>query len=113
MTRFELDQTDRLLLAALQADCRQSLAALGERVGLSAPSVLERVRTLDRAALVRGYHAVVDARLAGLDIAAFIGVGVDHPSHIATFEKAVASIPEVLECHHVTGRHTLMINVCT
>jgi Lrp/AsnC family leucine-responsive transcriptional regulator len=108
-----LDPVDRRLLSALQDDCTQSLTKLGEAVGLSAPSVLERVRKLEASGVVRGYHAVLDARLVGLDIAAFIGVGVDHPKHIASFEQAVLGMPAVLECHHVTGRHTLMLKVRT
>jgi Lrp/AsnC family transcriptional regulator, leucine-responsive regulatory protein len=113
MTRTELDDTDRALIAALQEDCSQSLAKLGVGVGLSAPSVLERVRKLEASGLVRGYHASIDPRLLGLDIGAFIGVGIDHPRHITTFEKAMLGVPEVLECHHVTGRHTLMLKVRT
>jgi Lrp/AsnC family transcriptional regulator, leucine-responsive regulatory protein len=105
------DDVDRKLLAALQDDCRQSLASLGEHVGLSPPAVLERVRRLESAGIIRGYHAVLEPRLVGLDITAFIGIGIDHPRHIAAFEKASLGMPEVLECHHVTGRHTLMIKV--
>lgn len=108
-----LDGIDRSLLEALQEDCKQPLAKLGERVGLSAPSVLERVRKLEQAGLITGYHAQLDPRVAGLDVGAFIGVGIDHPRSIAGFEEAVLGIPEVLECHHVTGRHTLMIKVRT
>ncbi|MDQ3031505.1 MAG: Lrp/AsnC family transcriptional regulator [Myxococcota bacterium] len=116
MTRpqtLALDAIDRALLDALQDDCKQPLAKLGERVGLSAPSVLERVRKLEQAGLVTGYHAVVDPRLLGLDVGAFIGIGIDHPRSITRFEEAVVAMPEVLECHHVTGRHTLMIKVRT
>jgi Lrp/AsnC family leucine-responsive transcriptional regulator len=116
MTRLlppSLDAIDRALLRALQEDCKQPLAKLGERVGLSPPSVLERVRKLEQAGLVRGYHASLDPRLAGLDIGAFIGVGVDHPRAIAAFEASVLALPEMLECHHVTGRHTLMLKVRT
>lgn len=108
-----LDTTDRTLLNALQDDCKQSLADLGGLVGLSPPAVLERVRKLEEAGLVRGYHAVLDARRLGLDIGAFIGVGIDHPRSIAKFESAVEKIPAVLESHHVTGRHTLLLKVRT
>ncbi|WP_157069544.1 Lrp/AsnC family transcriptional regulator [Sandaracinus amylolyticus] len=108
-----LDAIDRALLDALQDDCKQPLAKLGERVGLSAPSVLERVRKLEQSGLITGYHAVIDPRVAGFDVGAFIGIGIDHPRSIPGFEEAVLAIPEVLECHHVTGRHTLMIKVRT
>lgn len=106
-----LDAIDRALLRALQEDCRQSLAQLGTQAGLSAPAVLERVRRLEASGIIRGYYAVLEPRAAGLDITAFIGVGIDHPRHITAFERAVLGMPAVLECHHVTGRHTLMIKI--
>lgn len=112
-TPIELDDADRVLLDGLQEDCKQSLASLGERVGLSAPTVLERIRRLEKAGLIRGYHAVLDARAAGLDIGAFIGVGIDHPRSIASFERSIRAMAEVLEVHHVTGRHTLLVKIRT
>jgi Lrp/AsnC family leucine-responsive transcriptional regulator len=110
---FDVDRVDLALLVALQEDCKRSLAELGERVGLSAPAVHERVRRLEAAGLIRGYHAQIDPRKAGLDIGAFIGVGIDKPRQIDAFEKAIAAVPDVLECHHVTGRHTLVLKVRT
>jgi Lrp/AsnC family leucine-responsive transcriptional regulator len=109
----ELDAIDRALLGLLMDDCKQSLASLGEKVHLSPPSVLERVRKLEEAGVVRGYHAEVSPKAVGLDIGSFIGVGIDHPRSIPGFEKHIAEMPEVLECHHVTGRHTLMLKVRT
>lgn len=113
LTPIDLDEADRALLDGLQEDCKQSLASLGERVGLSAPTVLERIRRMEKSGLIRGYHAVLDARAAGLDIGAFIGVGIDHPRSIPSFEKAIRAMPEVLEVHHVTGRHTLLVKIRT
>ena len=109
----DLDAIDRLLLDAIQHDAAQSLAELGAQAGLSATAVLERVRKLEEAGIVIGRYAHLDATKIGLDICAFIGVGIDHPKRIAAFEKAIASMPEVLESHHVTGRHTLMLKVRT
>jgi Lrp/AsnC family leucine-responsive transcriptional regulator len=68
---------------------------------------------LEEAGVVRGYHAEVSPKAVGLDIGSFIGVGIDHPRSIPGFEKHIADMPEVLECHHVTGRHTLMLKVRT
>ncbi len=108
-----LDDVDRALLRALQEDCKRSLAELGAEVDLSPPAVLERVRKLEEAGIVTGYHAKIDARKVGLDIGAFIGVGIDHPRSIAKFEQAILGIPEVQESHHVTGRHTLLLKIRT
>lgn len=112
-TAERLDSIDRALLVALQDDCKRSLADLGEQVDLSPPAVLERVRKLEEAGIVRGYHAQLDPRRVGLDIGAFIGVGIDHPRSIPKFESAVSKLPEVLESHHVTGRHTLLLKIRT
>ena len=110
---LELDEIDRRLLDLLQDDCRTALVRLGEQVGLSAPSVLERIKKLEAAGIVSGYHATLDAKRLGLDITAFIGVITDHPSAIGQFEQQVMAIADVLECHHVTGEYTLLLKVKT
>lgn len=112
-TDIELDDIDRGILSLLQENCRTSLAKIGEQVGLSAPSVIERVKKLEDCGVIRGYHAILDARRLGMDIAAFIGVYVSHPGLIDDFENEIAKIEDVLECHHVTGSHTLLLKVKT
>jgi Lrp/AsnC family leucine-responsive transcriptional regulator len=109
----ELDDIDLRILGHLQDDCRISLARLGEAVGLSAPAVLERIKKLEAARIITGYHAILDARRLGLDITAFIGVIISHPTLIGDFERQVVKLDDVLECHHVTGEHTLLLKVKT
>ncbi len=108
---MEPDEIDLQLVAELQKDCKVAFAELGRRVGLSAPSVLERVRKLEKAGIITGYHAMVDGRKLGLDITAFVGVGLNFPRDIQSIEAGVVALPGVLECHHVTGGHTLLIKV--
>ena len=110
---IELDEIDLGILAILQDNCRTSLAKIGEHVGLSAPSVIERVKKLEDGGIIRGYHAILDARRLGVDITAFIGVYVSHPRLTERFEREIESIEDVLECHHVTGAHTLLLKVKT
>lgn len=112
LTKFNnqpLDRIDVLLVDTLQHNAKQSLAVLGEQVGLTAPAVLERIRKLEQRGVIRGYHAQIDARAVGLDIASFIGVGVRDPACITGVEAWVVERPEILECHHVTGNYTLLI----
>lgn len=106
-----LDDIDLRIARELQRDCKQPLARLGEAVGLSAPSVLERVRKLEQAGVIRAYEARLDPRAVGLDITAFVQVAINFPRNIAAFEKHVAEMPEVMECHHVTGGSTLLMKV--
>ena len=107
------DEVDRRILRLLQDDCKLPLARIGEAVGLSAPSVVERIRKLEQAGVVKGYHAVLDARQVGLDVTAFIGVSINHPRLITEFEHEVEGLPDVLECHHVTGAYTVLVKVKT
>jgi Lrp/AsnC family leucine-responsive transcriptional regulator len=109
----QLDDIDRQLVEALQEDCKQSLGKLGDQVGLSAPAVMERVRKLESTGVITGYHAAVDGRRLGLDITSFIGVSINYPKDIDQFLRELAERPEVLECHHVTGGHTLLLKVKT
>lgn len=109
----ELDSTDRAILELLQENCKQPLATIGEKVGLSAPSVVERIHKLEEAGVVQGYVALVDARRLGKDVTAFIGLSTVQPDSIGTLEVQISAIADVLECHHVTGVHTLMVKVKT
>jgi Lrp/AsnC family leucine-responsive transcriptional regulator len=109
----ELDDTDRGILDMLQDDCRTALARIGEHVGLSAPSVLERIKKLEAAGVITGYHAALDARRIGLDVTAFIGVITTQPDLIGGLESRLVALDGVLECHHVTGEYTLLLKVKT
>ena len=108
-----MDSIDVQILSSLQDHCKLSLSKLGDQVGLSAPSVIERVKKLEESGIITGYHAVLNARMLGKDITAFIGVSISHPKLIGNFEQAVAQLDDVLECHHVTGEHTLLLKVKT
>lgn len=108
-----LDSLDRHILSLLQENCKLPLNKIGERIGLSAPSVVERIKKLEENGIIRGYTAVLDARKLGKDITAFIGVSIHHPKLIRTFEKEIDRFEEVQECHHVTGEYTLLLKIKT
>lgn len=113
---MELDNLDTLdmhILSVLQENCKLPLVKIGERVGLSAPSVIERIKKLEEGSVIRGYTAILDARKLGKDITAFIGVSINHPTLITAFETKIASFEDIQECHHVTGEHTLLLKVKT
>ena len=86
-----LDEIDRQLLDELQSDCKRSLKEIGALVGLSAPSVMERVRKLESGGIIKGYHALLDARKVGLDISAFIGVSISDPCGTQRFGERVST----------------------
>jgi Lrp/AsnC family transcriptional regulator, leucine-responsive regulatory protein len=110
---FEPDEIDLHIIEILQEHGRIPHAKLAEQVGLSAPSVIERVKKLEDCGIITGYHASVEARKLGKDVTAFIGVSIGDPRTVSLFEETVALMPDVLECHHVTGEHTVLLKVKT
>ncbi len=107
---MQLDTIDHKILKELQADGRMAFAELGRRVGLSTPAVIERVRRMEDAAVILRYAACVDPARVGLPLRAFIKitVGGDRLQH---FNGLARRVPEVLECHRVTGAESYILQV--
>jgi Lrp/AsnC family transcriptional regulator, leucine-responsive regulatory protein len=105
-----LDQTNRRLLAELEADARVSVAALGRRVGLSAPAVSERIGRLERAGVITGYHAAIDPRALGYELAAIVRIRPGS-RELERIRQIAAATPEVVECYRITGEDCFFIKV--
>ncbi|TMV09864.1 Lrp/AsnC family transcriptional regulator [Ruegeria sediminis] len=105
MVGTRLDEIDRKILAELQADGRMTNVELAKRVGISAPPCLRRVRTLEEAGLIRGYHADVNARELGFEVQVFAMVGLDSQAEVElrAFEERCRNWPLVRECHMLNG----------
>ncbi|MDW8443555.1 MAG: Lrp/AsnC family transcriptional regulator [Acetobacteraceae bacterium] len=100
-----LDQIDRQILAELQQDGRMTNVELARRVGISAPPCLRRVRRLEEAGVIRGYHAETDPALLGWQVMFFAIVGLESQKQavLEAFEQMVGAWPEVRECHMIRG----------
>lgn len=96
------DATDAAILRALAADGRVTMADLGRAVGLSAPSVTERVRRLEEAGIIRGYTARIDPAALGLTLAAYIRVR-PLPGQLAKVVELLRGLDAIVECDRVTG----------
>jgi Lrp/AsnC family leucine-responsive transcriptional regulator len=105
-----LDEIGWKLLLALQEDARLSFAELGRRVGLSLPAVAERVRRLEEAGLITGYHAKLDPHKLGASVAAFIRLRSTGDRY-RQVQALARELPEVLECHHLTGGDAFIMKV--
>jgi DNA-binding Lrp family transcriptional regulator len=105
MSGGKLDPIDRKILAELQGDGRMTNVELSRRVGISAPPCLRRVRALEEAGLIRGYHAKVDARALGFEVSVFAMVGLvkQAEADLAAFEERCRAWPLVRECHMLNG----------
>ena len=107
-----LDEIGLSLLQALQQNARLSYTELGRQVGLSAPAVGERVRRLEEAGIISGYHASVDPAALGLTITAFIRLSTaGERGDTARLNALLLDLPEVIECHGITGTDSYIFKV--
>ena len=113
LKKLDPDAVDLKILSILQHDGRHHLAEIGKEVELSPPSVMERIKKLEARGVIKGYHAVLDAKRLGRDITAYIGVSVGHQKDIEGFATDMIRRPEVLECHHVLGEDSFILKVKT
>ena len=106
-----MDDVDLRLVSALVADARTSYAELARLVGLSAPSVHERVRRLERSGVIRGYSAVVDPHAVGLGVTALVGVHQREGVEQEDLAEALAQVDEVEDCWFVAGEEAFVVKV--
>src|SRR5207245_4011017 len=106
-----LDETGWHILEALQENARLSFSELGQRVGLSSPAVAERVRRMEDAGIIMGYRAEVNTAKIGYPITAIIRVSNSPGERCTRLTASTQEIPEVLECHRVTGSDSLIMKV--
>jgi DNA-binding Lrp family transcriptional regulator len=101
----ELDAIDRRIIAELQLDGRMTNVELARRAEITAPPCLRRVRRLEEAGIIRGYHADTDPAQLGWEIMFFAIVGLDSQKEtvLSAFERLVEDWPEVRECHMIRG----------
>ena len=111
--KIEIDQIDRKIINILQADASLSHATIGEKIELSASSVNERIRKLRTNQVIKRIVAIADPESLGTEIFAYVMVSVTGPENERQFGRAMASIEEVLECHHVTGEYSYLLKVRT
>ena len=102
---INLDEIDRRIISELQGDGRMTNVELARRAGISPPPCLRRVRRLEEAGYIQGYHAQTDGQKLGWQISFFVIVGLESQKQTVLdgFESLVASWPEVRECHMIRG----------
>ncbi len=113
MQKVKLDRIDRRILSDLQAHGRITNVELARRAGISAPPCLRRVRALEKAGYIRGYHADLDCKSLGFNVTVFAMVGLNSQAEqdLEAFEELVGQWPEVRECHMLAGETDFLLKV--
>ena len=111
----KLDATNRKILEILQDNGAITNSDLAGLIGLSAASTLERVKKLEKNGFITQYVALVDPEKVGKGLTAFMEISIaDHSSEaLQVFLDAISTIPEILECHHITGEKDYILKVVT
>ena len=113
MGKDKLDKTDLKILKKLQENGKITNLQLSEEIGLSPAPTLERVRKLEAAEIITGYHATVDGSLLGIGIKAFIqlSLGRQATNFISDFKQSIDDIQEIVECYQVTGTCDFLLKI--
>lgn len=113
MRRIKLDKIDRRILRDLQANGRMTNVELAHRAGISAPPCLRRVRALEEAGFIRGYHADVNPEALGYGVTVFAQVGLNSQAEpdLVAFEQLTAGWPEVREAHMLAGETDFLLKI--
>ncbi len=106
----ELDAVNIRVLEELQRDPRVTMSELGRRIGMSSPAVTERVRRLEEAGVIQGYRLELNPAALGLPVAAYIRIR-PNSGQLPRIAELARQIPEVVECHRVTGEDCFVLKV--
>ncbi|CAG9212858.1 Lrp/AsnC family transcriptional regulator [Burkholderia gladioli] len=109
----EIDATDMKILQIVQENGRLSNAEIAEQVSLSPSPCWKRLKRLESSGMIRGYQAMLDRRMLGFGVVAFVNISLDnHTQKVCrAFEAGVMAMPEVIACHNTTGAHDYLLQI--
>lgn len=106
-----LDNTDVKILNFLKENARINSSQIAEKINMSVSAVIERIKKMEKAGLIRQYTVVVDDAKMGKDLAAYISISLEHPKYIDGFVESAQQTDEILECHYITGGFDFLLKV--
>ena len=111
MTKINIDKIDRKILQLLLRNARMPYLEIARECGISGAAIHQRVKKLDEQGIILGSRLEVNPRSLGYDVCALVNIRMQNPSMDSTIVDAVKSIPEVVECHFITGTYTAMVKL--
>lgn len=107
------DALDYKILACLKENSRENATAIGAAINLSTSAVIERIKKLESTGVIKKHTILVDHKLLGRDLTAFIYVRLDHPKYYENFVEVVTKNDSVAECHYIAGDFDFILKVIT
>lgn len=111
MANYQIDQTDQKILAFLVKNARMPFLEIARECGISGAAIHQRVKRLEAKGVITGSRLLVKPQALGLNICAFISVSLSEANKYNLVVSALKKIPEIVECHFVTGKYALLLKV--
>ncbi|MCH4896820.1 winged helix-turn-helix transcriptional regulator [Marinilabiliaceae bacterium JC040] len=109
--KLNIDETDRKILSYLIKNARMPFLEIARECGISGAAIHQRVKKMEEAGIIAGSRFNVKPEALGYKVCAFIGITLDHAHKYKTVVKDIAKIPEVVECHFITGNYTFLLKI--
>lgn len=111
MAKTNLDAIDRKILKFLIKNARTPFLEIARECGISGAAIHQRIRKLDESGVILGSRLLVDPRTLGFDVCAYIGIRLESPKELGQTLEALKKIPEIVECHFITGSYSLFVKL--
>lgn len=111
MPKYQIDQVDQKILSFLVKNARMPFLEIARECGVSGAAIHQRVKKMENLGIITGSRLLVKSATLGLNVCAFVGVSLSQANHYPSVIEALKKIPEVVECHFVTGKHALMLKI--
>jgi len=108
---MQMDSIDYQILKCLKENSRENATAIGAKIKLSTSAVIERIRKLEAAKIIKQYTTVIDHEKIGKDITAFISVRLEHPKYNDGFNQMIMNNDNIIECHYIAGDFDFLLKV--
>ncbi|MCT4599688.1 MAG: Lrp/AsnC ligand binding domain-containing protein [Marinifilaceae bacterium] len=109
--KLNIDETDRKILSYLIKNARMPFLEIARECGISGAAIHQRVKKMEESGIIAGSRFNVKPEALGYKVCAFIGITLDHAHKYKTVVKDIAKIPEVVECHFITGNYTFLLKI--
>lgn len=111
MPKYQIDQTDRKILTFLAKNARMPFLEIARECGVSGAAIHQRVKRLENAGVITGSRLLVKPQALGFNICAFVSISLSEASKYVDVVQSLRKIPEVVECHFVTGKYALLVKM--
>ncbi len=111
MQKYQIDQIDQKILSFLVKNARMPFLEIARECGVSGAAIHQRVKKMENLGIITGSRLLVKPQTLGLNVCAFIGISLSQSNQYPTVISLLKEIPEIVECHFITGKHALLVKV--